>query len=340
MRSQGEVWVYLQTQQNTVAEASLEVLGKARELAVKLGVPVAGVLFGSSAEEPARTACRYGADKAYVLESALLEKYTSHACALAVGSLIRREAPQIVLLAATPTGRDLAPRLASLLGAGLTADCTDLQIGSYRDPKTKKNYSDILLQIRPAWGGNIIATIVNPDTRPQMATIREGIMKLPEPDDAADGEVIRVSADVRPEDVLTDILSREHTAHTLNLKAAHSIVAGGAGMGTRENFDLVHRLAEALGGQVGATRAAVDAGFIAHEHQIGQTGISVRPKLYIACGISGAVQHLAGMEESGKIIAVNSDPEAPIFSIAHYGIVGDVREVIPKIITIYKQISH
>ncbi|MFC1591373.1 electron transfer flavoprotein subunit alpha/FixB family protein [Thermodesulfobacteriota bacterium] len=340
MKAAGEVWVYIQQQENRAMEASLEVLGKAAELAAALGVPVAGVLAGPQAAALADSVIASGAERVYVLESPLVDSYTTTAFSAAIYDLVRNRSPQIVLMAATPQGRDLAPRLASSLRVGLTADCTDLQIGTYRDPKTKTNYKNILLQIRPAWGGNIIATIVNPETRPQMATIREGIMKLPEPNRSRTGEVIRVPAAVGPQDVQTEILQRQLVELTVDLKKANIIVAGGAGMGSRERFALVRQLAHVLGGEVGATRAAVDAGFIDHDHQVGQTGISVRPKLYIACGISGAVQHLTGMEESGKIVAINTDPEAPIFGVAHYGIVGDVQEVLPRLIREYKSLSH
>jgi len=340
MQDKGDVWVFIQHRGNDIMEASLEVLGKARELAASLGVSVAGVLMGGAVEPLAEKVIRYGADRVYGMSSPLLEPYTTSTFSKALCSLIRAKKPDIVLLAATPQGRDLAPRVASSLRVGLTADCTDLQIGTYSEPGTRKKHTDILLQIRPAWGGNIIATIVNPETRPQMATIREGIMKLPQPMDSARGESIPVSPDVSPADILTTIREQLFTEKTVDLKGAHIIVSGGAGMGSRENFSLVWQLAHVLGGEVGATRAAVDAGFIDHDHQVGQTGTTVRPKLYIACGISGAVQHLTGMEEAGKIVAINNDQEAPIFGIAHYGIVGDVRDVIPGLIRIYKTLSH
>ncbi len=340
MKQQGEVWVYIQKQENKVAEASLEVLGKAKELAQKLGVSVSGILLGERVSSLADDVISFGADRVYVLESPLLNHYTTTAYAKAVCSLVQKEEPSIFLVAATPQGRDLAPRVASELKVGLTADCTDLQIGSYVMPKTKQNYENILLQIRPAWGGNIIATIVNPETRPQMATIREGMMKLPLADASAKGEIISITPDVVQADVKTTVIEQKLVEQKVDLKGANIIVAGGAGVGSRENFELIKKLAHMLGGEIGATRAAVDAGFIDHDHQIGQTGISVRPKLYIACGISGAVQHVSGMEESGKIVAINSDPEAPIFDVAHYGIVGDFKEGIEKLINIYKTMSH
>jgi len=336
----GDVWVYVQHDNQAVIEPSLELLGKARELAHALHVHVAALLVGNDLAAMARDAARYGAQKVYCVQSPLLYHYTSCAYTRVVCDLVRTHAPEIFLIAATPQGRDLAPRVASALGVGLTADCTDLQIGSYSDPKTKRNYAPVLLQIRPAWGGNIIATIVNPHTRPQMATVREGMLKMPQPDDDAVAEVITCPVSLTASDIHTAVLQQERTEHVVNLKTAKIIVAGGAGMGSKENFALLHQLAALLGAEIGATRAAVDAGYIGHEHQIGQTGITVRPKLYIACGISGAVQHLAGMDGAQKIVAINNDPHAPIFQVAHYGIVGDVREVVPQLIATYKHLSH
>lgn len=336
----GEVWVYMQHRNGSVIETSLELLGKARELARQLQVPLAGVLVGDDLSGAARETARFGAERIYLLCSPQLRHYTTCAYARVVCDLVRERHPDILLMPATPQGRDLAPRIASALGVGLTADCTDLQIGSFVDPKTGKRHDRILLQIRPAWGGNIIATIVNPYTRPQMATVREGMLKMPHPDEGATAEIITYRITL-PQDVLvTRILKEELSEYTVNLKSAKIIVAGGAGMGSRENFDMLRQLAVLLNAEIGATRAAVDAGFIGHEHQIGQTGITVRPKLYIACGISGAVQHLAGMDGSRKIVAINIDPQAPIFRIAHYGIVGDVRDVVPMLIATYKNLSH
>jgi electron transfer flavoprotein alpha subunit len=336
MNDLGDIWVYIQRQGQEIAEVSLEILGKGKELAGQLNVPLAALILGEMHEHLAETIFSYGADKVYLLQSPHLEHYTTPAYARAISDLARKYNPYIFLLAATPQGRDLAPRLASTLGVGLTADCTDLQIGTFTDTKTKHKYPNLLLQIRPAWGGNIIATIVNPETRPQMATVREGIMRLPEVQSHAQGEIISVVLELHPVDLAPKILEQRFTEKKVNLKAAKIIVSGGAGLGTREGFRLIQQLAHVIGGEVGATRAAVDAGFIDHDHQVGQTGTTVRPKLYIACGISGSVQHLSGMEESGKILAINADPDAPIFSVAHYGIVGDVREVIPALIRIYR----
>jgi electron transfer flavoprotein alpha subunit len=336
MKTGGEVWVYIQLQGTDIAEASLEIFSKARDLAKQLAVPVAAVILGDDVQAPAESISRYGAHKVYLLESPQFGQYTTQPYARAITRLTQQYQPDIFLLAATPQGRDLAPRLASALGVGLTADCTDLKIGTYADPKTKQKHSGLLLQIRPAWGGNLIATIVNPGTRPQMATVREGIMRLAVKQDKGAAEIIHVSPDTGSAGPSARILDRRVIGRKVNLKQASIIVSGGAGVGTKETFRLIRQLAQVLGAEVGATRAAVDAGFIDHDHQVGQTGTSVRPKLYIACGISGTVQHLAGMEESGKILAINTDPEAPIFSVAHYGIVGDLHEVIPAMIRLYK----
>ncbi len=336
MKTDGEVWVYIQRQGQEIAEASLEIFSKGKDLAKQLAVPVAAVVLGAEAQQVAETMSRYGAHKVYLLQAPQFEQYTTLPQARAITRLVKQYQPAIFLLAATPQGRDLAPRLASALGVGLTADCTDLRIGTYADPKTKQKHANLLLQIRPAWGGNLIATIVNPETRPQMATVREGIMRLPEQQNSGTAEIITIPSNVSSEDLLPRIIGQQITERRVNLKQAKIIVSGGAGVGTKEKFHLIHQLAQVLGAEVGATRAAVDAGFIDHDHQVGQTGTTVRPKLYIACGISGTIQHLAGMEESGKILAINTDAEAPIFSVAHYGIVGDLQDVIPALIRLYK----
>jgi electron transfer flavoprotein alpha subunit len=256
----------------------------------------------------------------------------------AVTKLIKEETPDIVLFGATSVGRDLGPRIASYLRCGLTADCTSLEIGDHTDAKTKNVYKDILYQIRPAFGGNIIATIVSPETRPQMATVREGVMKKEIYNENHKGEVRRLKAEdyVNDSDFCIEIIERQIEAQKVNIKGAPIIVAGGYGMGSKENFALLHELASLIGGEVGATRAAVDAGFTENERQIGQTGLTVRPKLYIACGISGAVQHRAGMDQSSMIISINTDPNAPINSIADYTIIGDAMDVLPKMIKSYK----
>ena len=244
-------------------------------------------------------------------------------------------------MGATSIGRDLGPRVSSCLHSGLTADCTSLEIGPHKDPKSGKEYENLLYQIRPAFGGNIVATIVNPDCRPQMATVREGVMKkeISNPDHR--GEVINLKASdyVKDEDFVVEIIDRHIEKSKVNINNSPIIVAGGYGVGSKENFQLLHQLAETLGGEVGATRAAVDAGFTDHDRQIGQTGVTVRPKLYIACGISGQIQHIAGMQDSSIIISINNDPNAPINTIADYVITGNLEEVVPKLIKYYKKNS-
>ena len=327
--------VFAEQNDGQLAEVALELVSKGRELADRLGAPLGAVLCGDNVEALAAELFAYGCDDVYLAQSAELKTYRALPYAKVVCDAIRSVEPQIVLFGASPLGRDLAPRIASQLKAGLTADCTNLQIGDHKDRNGE--YKDLLLQIRPAFGGNIIATIVCPDTRPQMATVREGVMRMAEPDHTRSGRVAPLDVELDETLLTTEVLCREMRERKVDLKAARIIVSGGAGVGGRENFRLIFDLAHALGGVVGASRSAVDQGFIDHDHQVGQTGTTVRPKLYIACGISGAVQHRAGMHESAKIIAVNADPDAPIFDIAHYGIVGDLNEVIPLMIKAYKE---
>ena len=251
-----------------------------------------------------------------------------------MNDLVSQHKPRIVLYGASFIGRDLAPRVASYTRSGLTADCTDLQISDLK--YLRQEYKNLLLQIRPAFGGNIIATIITPNVPIQMATVREGVMENLPLDKAVPGKIIEIAFTPEKIDKMIKIIERHHEESKINLKGAPVIIAGGYGMGSKENFQLLHELAHVIGGEVAGSRAAVDAGFIPHERQVGQTGTTVRPKLYIACGISGAIQHRAGMEDSNKIIAINTDPEAPIFDICHYGIVGDAVDVIPNLIDVYK----
>lgn len=332
-----EVWIFAQHDNHHLAEISFELLGKGKELADKLGVLVAAVAIGKNVRPSATALIARGADKVYLVQHDSLKAYTTLTYTQVLVDLIHRFRPEIVLLGATVMGRDLAPRVASHLKVGITADCTDLAIDHYTDPLSKKKYRNILMQIRPAFGGNVIATIVNPDTRPQMATVREGVMRMLPFDTERRGEIITIEPELDKEDDRVQVLERKDQKKRVHLKTADVIVAGGAGVGSKENFQLITQLASCLGATVGASRAAVDAGFIHHDHQVGQTGTTVRPRLYIACGIAGAVQHRSGMSESKKIVAINSDPEAPIFNIAHYGIVGDLKEVIPKMIRAYRQ---
>jgi len=329
---QGEVWVFAEQEDQRLSETSLELCGKARELADRLGVPVGAVLPGWNVRELAYGLIAHGADVVYLVEDRRLENYRTLPYARVMCRLIEKHRPQIVLYGATPLGRDLAPRIASAMRAGLTADCTDLQIGDYTESSSGTVYRNLLLQVRPAFGGNIIATIINCHRWPQMATVREGVMRLADGDPRRTGRIVQESADLTDMEEIVSLVRRHREPRKVNLKGARIIVAGGGGVGSRENFKLIYELAGALGGAVGASRAAVDSGFIGKEHQVGQTGTTVRPALYIACGISGAVQHRAGMEQSAKIVAINWDREAPIFSVAHYGIVGDLNKVIPMII--------
>jgi len=331
------VCVYAEVDEGKIAEVSLELLHKARDLAAELGGKVGAFLLGHGVEPLAQDLFEHGCDEVYLSDDPALAHYTTLPCADVLTRMIRQQAPAIVLFGATTTGRDLAPRVASALKVGLTADCTDLQIGSHQDVVSGKEYAHLLYQIRPAFGGNIIATIVNPETRPQMATVREGVMKMGAPQPGRTGKLVRFDGVVDPALLCVEVIESHRAERKVDLKKANIIVAGGAGVGSRENFRLIERLAEVLGGQVGASRAAVDGGFIDKAHQVGQTGTTVRPKLYIACGISGAVQHRAGMQEAGKIVAINTDPNAPIFQIAHYGIVGDLNQVIPALIDVYQE---
>ena len=329
---QGEVWVFVEQEDGTLHDVALELCGKARELADRLGVGVGVVLPGAGVAGLSRPLIAHGADNVYLVDDPRLGHFQTGPYARVVCHLIEKHRPQIVMYGATPLGRDLAPRVASEMRAGMTADCTDLEISDVADPKTKTLHEKVLLQIRPAFGGNIIATIVNFDWWPQMATVREGVMPLLDPDDSRDGRVVEESVAIDDSLLALELIQRHIEPRTVNLKGARVIVAGGGGVGSKENFRLIRELAGAIGGAVGASRAAVDGGLIGKEHQIGQTGTTVRPALYIACGISGAIQHRAGMEESAKIIAINTDPDAPIFSVAHYGIVGDLNQIVPKMI--------
>jgi len=334
---QGEVWVFAEQEDGSLHDVALELCGKARELADRLGVQAGAVLPGSGVGSLANKLIGHGADKVYVVDDQRLGHYQTGSYAQVLRELIEKHRPQIVIYGATPMGRDLAPRVASSLRAGLTADCTDLEISDVTDPKTKTDHLNLLLQIRPAFGGNIIATIVNFDRWPQMATVREGVMPLREADASRTGQVIEEKVEIDPAVMAVKLIERHIEPRKINLKGARVIVAGGGGIGSKDNFELVYDLAGAIGGAVGASRAAVDGGLIGKEHQVGQTGTTVRPALYIAVGISGAIQHRAGMEESAKIVAINTDREAPIFSVAHYGIVGDFKQVIPMMIKAIKE---
>ena len=324
-----------------VAEVSLELLTKGRELATRLGVKLEALVLGDKLEGIENKLFPYGVDVVYKMQDDRLFPYTSLPHSSAVINLFKEIKPQICLMGATTIGRDLGPRVSSSLHSGLTADCTALEIGDHTDPRTKQEYHNLLYQVRPAFGGNIVATIVNPNHRPQLATVREGVMKEEIFDPNYKGEVIDLDADkyVDPASYVVKIIDREIEKSKINIKNAPIIVAGGYGVGSKEGFDLLFKLAHELHGEVGASRAAVDAGWVEHERQIGQTGVTVRPKLFIACGISGQIQHVTGMQESKIIVSINTDPNAPINDIADYVITGDVNEVLPKLIKYYKKNS-
>jgi len=333
----GEVWVFAEQHEGKLEDTPLELMSKARHLADTLNVKLSALLLGDSIDGLATKLIQYGADKVYLAEDPLLETYQTNSYAKVISELIDKHKPQIVLYGATVTGRDLAPRIASTIKAGLTADCTDLQIGDHKIASTNEVHKDLLFQIRPAFGGNIIATIINYDRWPQMATVREGVMPMPTPEVARKGKIIAEKVKLSQDDLPLEILQQHKREKKVNLKAARVIVAGGAGLASKENFKLIWDLANCLGAAPAATRAAVDLGFIDSDHQVGQTGTTVRPSLYIAVGISGAIQHQAGMNQSQKIVAVNNDPDAPIFELAHYKILGDLNQIVPKMIKAIKE---
>ena len=335
------IFVYCEIEDGKVADVSLELLTKGRVLADTLGCELEALALGHNLAGIEKELAEYGADRVHVADCECLAPYRTLPHAAVVCGIFKEEQPQIALFGAAPVGRDLGPRVSSTLHSGLTADCTSLEIGSHTDVKSGKEYKDLLYQIRPAFGGNIIATIINPDHRPQMATVREGVMKKEKAKTPGKGIVKKVDPKkyVNDADFVVRIIDRQIEERKINIKGAPVIVAGGYGMGSKENFDLLFELADVLGAEVGASRAAVDAGMAEHGRQVGQTGVTVRPKLYIACGISGQIQHTAGMDQSSMIISINTDPDAPINKIADYAITGDVTEVIPKMIKYYKQNS-
>ena len=341
MQDKNNLIVYCEWDGSRVADVSLELLTKGRQLANARGIQLEALVIGSNLDDVESQLFPYGVDTVYKIDDPRLFPYTSLPHASAVINLFREIQPEICLMGATTIGRDLGPRVSSCLHSGLTADCTALEIGDHTDAVTKTEYHNLLYQIRPAFGGNIVATIVNPEHRPQMATVREGVMRKEIIDQDYEGFVkdLDPAKYVDPESFVVKIIEREVEASKVNIKGAPIIVAGGYGVGSKENFKLLFELADVLGGEVGASRAAVDAGFVEHDRQIGQTGVTVRPKLYIACGISGQIQHIAGMNESSIIISINSDPEAPINTIADYVITGNLEEVIPRLIKYYKKNS-
>lgn len=336
------VFVYCEVEGTTVAEVSQELLTKGRKLANQQGVELHAIVAGTGIKSQVENQILpYGVDKLFVFDAEGLFPYTSAPHTDILVNLFKEEKPQIALMGATVIGRDLGPRVSSSLTSGLTADCTELEIGDYDDKKSGKHYEGLLYQIRPAFGGNIVATIVNPDHRPQMATVRSGVMQKSIYEGECKKEVVypEVSKYVPAEDFVVKVLDHHVEAAKHNLKGSAIVVAGGYGVGSKEGFDQLFELAHLLHGEVGASRAAVDAGWVDHDRQIGQTGVTVHPKVYIACGISGQIQHIAGMQDSGIIISVNNDPDAPINKIADYVINGNVEDVVPKLIKYYKQNS-
>ncbi|MBW1645354.1 MAG: electron transfer flavoprotein subunit alpha/FixB family protein [Deltaproteobacteria bacterium] len=334
MGAANNVMVFIETRGGRIADVSLELVCAARRLAGQLDCGVEAVALGYELEDELQRLGHYGCRQVYYVADRRLAHFTSVPYAKTVVEVIRKHQPRIVLFGATTMGRDVAPRVASALKCGLTADCTDLQIGSHE----LKNvvYENVLLQIRPAFGGNIIATIVSPESRPSMATVREGVMRLDEADPDGRVEVVSEACPVGDDDFLTEIIEIVREEKQVNLKAAQIIVSAGMGASDPEALELVRQLARLLGAEVGCSRPVVDSGVLPKDHQVGQTGITVRPNLYIACGISGQIQHRAGMSEAKRIIAINKDPQAPIFDIAHYGIIGDVRDVLAKMIKAYR----
>ena len=315
------VWAYIEQRGGKVNPTSYEMLGEAKRLADQLGTHVAAVVIGSEVSHLIDEIISYGADKVYKVEDSVFENYNTDPYTKAMVELIQEYKPEILLFGATFDGRDFASRIAVRIDTGLTADCTELSV----DPETRN-----LEQTRPAFGGNIMATILCPTRRPQMATVRPKVMDAIEPDSSRDGEVIEFNSSASESDLRTKILDIvEYAVETEKLEEADIIVSGGRGLGKPEGFETIKDIAQTIGGAMGASRATVDAGWIPHHHQVGQTGKTVKPKLYIACGISGAIQHLAGMQTSDTIVAINKDPEAPIFEVADFGIVGDLYEVIP-----------
>ena len=340
------VFVYCEIEGTKVKDVALELLTKGRKLANTLGVQLECIIAGSGLDGVENQVMKYGVDKVHVFDAEGLFPYTSNPHTALVVNLFKEEKPQICLMGATVIGRDLGPRVSSALFSGLTADCTELEIGDF-DMKMKndegvlenRHFERQLYQIRPAFGGNIVATIVNPLHRPQMATVREGVMKMEVLDENYKAEVIRhdVAKYVPETEYVVKVIDRHVEEAKHNLKGASIVVAGGYGVGSKEGFDQLFEFAKEIHAEVGASRAAVDAGWIDNDRQIGQTGITVHPKVYIACGISGQIQHIAGMQDAGIIISINSDPEAPINAIADYVINGTVEEVLPKLIKYYKQ---
>jgi len=335
------LFVYCEIEDGVIGDVSLELLTKGRSLANQLNCQLEAVVIGHNLAGIEKQLFPYGVDVLHIADDPRLAPFTTLPHSSILINLFKEEKPQIALMGATSVGRDLGPRISSALHSGLTADCTSLEIGTHEDKKVEKIYDNLLYQIRPAFGGNIVATIINPECRPQMATVREGVMKKEIFDAKYKGRIhqLNVAEYVSDSDFAISVIERHMEKSRINIKTSPILVSGGYGMGSKEGFQMLFDLASVIGAEVGASRAAVDAGFCEHERQVGQTGVTVRPKLYIACGISGQIQHIAGMQESALVISINNDPAAPINKIADYVITGDVETVIPKMIKYYKKNS-
>ena len=342
------VWVYTEQRDGKLMNVALELLGEGRRLSREISsdTKVCAVLVGYETDDLIDELHAHGADTVYQIEDPLLAHYTTDGYSKVMTDAIRQEKPEIVLFGATHIGRDLAPRIAARLDTGLTADCTrlDIDTGDYMEYLEKNTTASLagldpkdgdkgLKQTRPAFGGNLMATIVTPDTRPQMATVRPGVMEKIEKDPNLKGELVKIAPQLSREDIQVEILDVVKAAKELvSLTDAEIICSGGRGLGDASGFALIEEFAETVGGIVGASRAAVDSGWIDQSHQVGQTGTTVKPKIYFACGISGAIQHLAGMQTSDIIVAINKDPDAPMMQLADYAVCGDLKKVIPEII--------
>lgn len=326
------IWVYIETEQGAARSVGLELLTPGRELAEKTGGRLIAIVIGDKVDDAVRLSAAHGADEIIVTEGNEYAVYSTEAYTHVLSQLVRKHNPLAILIGATNQGRDLGPRVAGRLRTGMTADCTALDV----DPQT-----GIVDWTLPTFGGNLMATIICPEKRPQIGTVRPGIFKKIIPDFARSAVIVREAIATPAEKIRTRLIERvsEAADELLKLETAEVIVAGGRGVGNSGNFACVKDLAELLGGKVGATRAAVDAGWISHAHMIGQTGKIVRPRIYIACGISGAVQHLAGITDSDIIVAINKDPDAPIFGVADFGVVGDLCQIVPALIEEIKKIK-
>lgn len=323
------VWVFIEEKDGEIPSVSLELLGAGRQLADKRGVELAGILIGENIKHLAQTVFEYGADTVYVYDQPIFKHYRTESFMKALLDCSNKHKPEIILFGATSTGKDLASAVATDLPTGLTADTTELDV---------EEDTGLLLASRPAFGGNIMATILCKKYRPQMATVRAKVMKALTPQSGRSGKIIEERISLKEEDIRTKVLEIvKETTKKVRIDEADIIIAGGKGLGSPEGFQLVHQLADTLGGAVGASRDVVEAGWVEHPHQVGQTGVTVTPKIYIAIGISGAIQHIVGMKNSGLIIAINKDSEAPIFDACHYGIVGDAFEIVPILIEQFKK---